>query len=147
MLTLRSKNASWCHNVFTKFFTNNLIWCLFDRSRVLTIHTLAYAHRPDLSVRKIFKTKTSSRAELSWAEYFSVSTVSAGVGTWTVWKQQLSYNADNVWGALNQAAAYCCTPLHALALLLLLYRLASYRAIRSNDNDAQWMKLILTFFI
>ena len=144
MLALRSTNASWCHNVFTNFFTNNLIWCLFDRSRVLTIHTLAYAHCPDLSVRKIFKTKTSSK--LSWAEQniFSVSTVSAGVGTWTVWKQQLSYNADNVWGALNQAAAYCCTPLHALALLLLLYystlhRLASYRAIRSNDNDAQWI--------
>ena len=26
----------------------------------------------------------------------STLTVSAGVGTWTVWKQQLSYNADNV---------------------------------------------------
>ena len=125
---------------FHKFFTNNLIWCLFDRSRVLTIHTLAYAHCPNLSVRKIFHNKNKQQAELSWADIFLVSTVSAGVGTWTVWKQQLSYNADNVWGALNQAAAYCCTPLHArCCCCCTLHRLASYRAIRSNDNDAQWI--------
>lgn len=70
--------------------------------------------------------KQKQAAELSWAEQniFSVSTVSAGVGTWTVWKQQLSYNADNVWGALNQAAAYCTAVrqcMHVAAAVVLQY--------------------------
>ena len=110
MLTLRSTNASWCHNVFTNFFTNNLIWCLFDRSRVLTIHTLAYAHCPDLSVQKFSKQKQAA----SWAEQIFFSEHGCGSRYVDCLEATALLQCRQRMRCFESGSCpYCCTPMHA----------------------------------